>query len=73
MLGLYQGQYPDHQFVLAEYFGYHEKLQLILNERVREAIEGSSSGEVDLVRYEKYADENGHHHGHTHHHVHEHQ
>ena len=84
MLGGYQEQYPDHQFVLAEYFGYHEKLQLILKERVREAIEGRSSGEMDIVRYQKHAEENGHHHhhhhhghdhhhGHTHHHVHEHQ
>ena len=38
MLTGYQEQYPEYEFVLAEYFGYHPKLQTILKERVREAM-----------------------------------
>ena len=74
MLDRYQVQYPEHQFVLAHYFGYHPKLQLILKERVLEAIEGRSSGEIDLEKYRMNAEAHGHHHhhGHEHHHDHHH-
>lgn len=74
MLFRFQEQYPEHQFVLAKYFGYHPKLQWILNDRVIEAIEGRSSGEADLEKYLLYAEEHSHlhHHGYEHHHGHEH-
>lgn len=76
MLERYQEQYPSHQFVLAQYFGYHPKLQLILKERIAEAIDGNSSGESDLIKYMEFAEQHSHdhkhhhdhHHGHVHHH-----
>lgn len=69
MLSDYQEQYPEQEFVLAEYFGYHPKLQTILKERVTEASEGKSTGNQDLENYRLYAEENGHaHHDHDHHH-----
>ena len=70
MLSGYQEKYPEHEFVLAEYFGYHPKLQTILKERVREASEGRSSGNQDLENYRLYAEEHGH--AHHHHHDHDH-
>jgi sirohydrochlorin cobaltochelatase len=72
MLSDYQEKYPDHEFVLAEYFGYHPKLQTILKARVREAIEGRSSGNQDLENYRLYAEKHGHAHHHHHEHDHEH-
>src|SRR3954466_3884824 len=74
MLSGYQEKYPEHEFVLAEYFGYHPKLQTILKERVREASEGRSSGNQDLENYRLYAEKHGHahHHHHDHHHDHGH-
>lgn len=78
MLFDYQEKYPEHEFVLAEYFGYHPKLQTILKERVIEASEGRSSGNQDLENYRLYAEEHGHahhhhEHEHDHHHHHEHE
>ena len=70
MVSNYQVQYPEHEFVLAEYFGYHPKLQTILKERVTEASEGRSSGNQDLENYRLYAEEHGHAH---HHHDHDHE
>lgn len=70
MLSGYQEKYPEHEFVLADYFGYHSKLQTILKERVTEASEGKSSGNQDLENYRLYAEEHGH--AHHHHHDHEH-
>ena len=73
MVSNYQVQYPEHEFVLAEYFGYHPKLQTILKERVMEAIEGKSSGNQDLENYRLYVEEHGHaHHNHDHDHEHHH-
>src|SRR3954454_16965737 len=71
----YQEKYPEHEFILAEYFGYHPKLQTILKERVTEASEGKSSGARDLENYRLYAAEHGHahhHHQHDHDHCHHH-
>lgn len=72
MVSNYQQQYPEHEFVLADYFGFHSKLQTILKERVTEAMEGKSSGARDLENYRLYVEEHGHahhhHHDHDHHH-----
>lgn len=70
MVSNYQERYPEHEFVLAKYFGYHTKLQTILKERVTEAIEGKSSGARDLENYRLFAKEHGH--AHHHHHDHDH-
>lgn len=72
MLTGYQDQYPEHEFVLAKYFGYHPTLQTILKERVIEASEGRSSGTRDLENYRKHVEEHGHAHHHHHHHDHDH-
>ncbi|MEJ9232720.1 sirohydrochlorin chelatase [Peribacillus butanolivorans] len=72
MLTGYQDQYPEHEFVLAKYFGYHPTLQTILKERVIEASEGRSSGTRDLENYRKHVEEHGHAHHHHHHHHHDH-
>nr|WP_295970002.1 sirohydrochlorin chelatase [uncultured Bacillus sp.] len=74
MLERYQKQFPEHEFVLAKYFGYHPKLQSILKERVTEALEGRSSGEEDLENYLRFVQAHGHvhHHEHVHHHPHGH-
>ncbi|WP_338450755.1 sirohydrochlorin chelatase [Niallia oryzisoli] len=70
MLSQYKEKYPEHEFSIAGYFGYHDKLQTILKERVKEADEGNSKGEQDLENYVLYAEKHGHHH---HHHEHEHE
>ncbi|MDQ0216922.1 sirohydrochlorin chelatase [Peribacillus cavernae] len=72
MLAGYQEQNPEHEFVLAEYFGYHPTLQTILKERVIEASEGRSSGARDLENYRRYVAEHGHAHHHHHDHDHDH-
>ncbi|MGG3889393.1 sirohydrochlorin chelatase [Metabacillus fastidiosus] len=71
MLADYQEQYSEHEFVLADYFGYHSELQTILKERVQEAINGKSNGAATLENYRLYVEEHGHAH-HHHHHDHDH-
>lgn len=71
----YKEQYPEHEFMLANYFGYHPKLQTILKERTQQAMEGTSRGTQDLENYRLYVEEHGHahhhhHHDHDHHHHH---
>lgn len=57
-------EYPGIDIELANYFGYHSKLQTILKERVIEAMEGKSTGAQDLENYLLYVEEHGpaHHH-----------
>ena len=70
MLAGYKERYSKHEFSIAQYFGYHEKLQTILKERVKEADEGRSTGNQDIENYALYADKHGH--AHHHHHDHDH-
>ncbi|MBM4762985.1 sirohydrochlorin chelatase [Bacillus sp. B15-48] len=72
MVAEYEKKYPEHEFVLAKYFGYHSKLQTILKDRVAGAIEGKSSGAMDLENYRLHVEEHGHHHHHHHHDHHHH-
>lgn len=85
MLLQFSEKYPDQEFVLADYFGFHPNLQLILRERALEAIEGETRMNCDMCQYRLAAmehidhhhhhdDEHGHHHhhGHDHHHDHDH-
>ncbi|WP_071396473.1 sirohydrochlorin chelatase [Bacillus tuaregi] len=72
MQAAYKEKYPEHEFTIAGYFGYHEKLQTILKERVQEAAEGRSRGKQDLENYVLYAEKHGHDHHHHHHHDHGH-
>lgn len=61
-------QHPQVEIEIASYFGYHEKLQHILIERVEQAMNGTSTGMQDLENYRIYAKENGPVHHHHHHH-----
>lgn len=74
MLSYYQEKYPECEFVLADYFGYHPTLQTVLKDRIKETIEGRSNGNRDLDHFRQYAGEHdhAHHHDHGDHHDHEH-
>ncbi|KEF38959.1 hypothetical protein M670_01776 [Schinkia azotoformans MEV2011] len=64
----YKERYKDHQFALAEYFGFHEKLQVILMDRVQEALAGDVKMNCDTCQYRiGVAESIGHHHHHHHH------
>lgn len=63
--------YPDCDIQIANYFGYHERLQNVLLERIEQAINGTSTGMQDLEDYRAYAAVHGHAH-HHHHHDHDH-
>ncbi|OIK09225.1 sirohydrochlorin chelatase [Bacillus sp. MUM 116] len=70
MMVLFQQQYPDVEFKLGGYFGYHPKLQTILVERVEEAFQGEVKMNCDTCQYRLDAMEHVHHH---HHHDHDHE
>lgn len=57
-------KYPGIEIELAHYFGYHPKLQMVIKERVMEALEGKSTGNRDLENYREYVEKYGpaHHH-----------
>lgn len=59
MLETYKDSYPTHEFVLAQYFGYHPKLQEVLKQRALDAVEGRSTGEQDMENYRAYIAEHG--------------
>lgn len=73
MIHEFKRQYPEIDFVLAEYFGFHEKLEEILLDRVAEALQGEVKMNCDTCVYRIDAMEFiGHHHHHDHDHDHEH-
>ncbi|ARU61490.1 sirohydrochlorin chelatase [Tumebacillus avium] len=75
MTGEFSKAYPDVQFVLAEYFGFHDNLVTILRERAVEAANGETKMNCDLCKYRLAAMEDHHHHhhhDHDHHHEHDH-
>ncbi|MEG0439762.1 MAG: CbiX/SirB N-terminal domain-containing protein [Solibacillus sp.] len=57
-------QYPDIDITIANYFGYHPKLQNVLLERLQQTIDGTSTGMQDLENFRKYVEENGYEHHH---------
>ncbi|ODV56887.1 sirohydrochlorin chelatase [Lysinibacillus fusiformis] len=73
-------QFPACEIQIANYFGYHERLQNVLLERIEQAVNGTSTGMKDLEDYRAYAAVHGHahhhhhdhDHGHDHHHNHDH-
>lgn len=72
----FQGKYPECEIDLADYFGYHPKLQTVLQDRVAEALEGEVKMNCDTCQYRIAAMEHiehHHDHDHDHHHSHEHQ
>lgn len=62
-------QYPEQQFVLADYFGFHPNLRHILLERAHEAAQDESIMNFDLYNFDNH---NHHHHHHDHDHDHHH-
>ncbi|TYP71336.1 sirohydrochlorin chelatase [Paenibacillus methanolicus] len=79
MLEGLKARYPEHDFTLARYFGFHPTLQTILLERAREALGEEVKMNCDMCQYRlAAAAEHGHHHhhhddgGHHHHHDHDH-
>jgi sirohydrochlorin cobaltochelatase len=69
MMNLFQTQYSAIEFKLADYFGYHPKLQTILTERVEEALRDEVKMNCDTCQYRLNVMEHIHHH---HHHDHDH-
>ena len=73
MMLQFQQQFFNVEFKLADYFGYHPKLQNILIERVEEALRDEVKMNCDTCQYRLNVMEHvHHHHDHDHHHHHEH-
>jgi sirohydrochlorin cobaltochelatase len=78
MLSSYAERYPEQQFALADYFGFHPGLRHILQERALEAVQGETRMNCDMCQYRLAAmehidhhhhhDDDHHHHGHDHDH-----
>ncbi|TGV05379.1 sirohydrochlorin chelatase, partial [Mesorhizobium sp. M00.F.Ca.ET.186.01.1.1] len=74
----FRAQYPDAQFEMAEYFGFHPLLKEVLKDRVEEALHGEVKLNCDTCQYRlaamEHIDHHHHHHdddhGHGHHHHH---
>ncbi|RNB52851.1 sirohydrochlorin chelatase [Brevibacillus gelatini] len=75
----FRQQYPEAQFELAEYFGFHPLLKKVIKDRIEEALHGEVKLNCDTCQYRLAAMEHiGHHHhhhhddehGHGHHHHH---
>lgn len=62
----FQEQYSSVEIDIAEYFGYHPRLQTILIERMNQALDGTSTGMQDLENFRIYAEEHGYEHHHHH-------
>ena len=73
MMEDFRQDYPEHEFQLAQYFGYHVKLQTIIKDRIEEAIQGEVKMNCDTCQYRIDAMEHiEHHHHHDHDHGHDH-
>lgn len=59
-------RYPDVQFLLAEYFGFHPTLKTIVLDRLEEALGQTVSMNCDLCQYRLHIAEHHHHHHHHH-------
>ncbi|MGA4515774.1 CbiX/SirB N-terminal domain-containing protein [Solibacillus silvestris] len=66
MVQQFTEQYEDVDFLLANYFGYHPNLKKVLLERMDQALDGTSTGMIDLENFRKYAEEHGYEHHHHH-------
>jgi sirohydrochlorin cobaltochelatase len=65
--------YPEHEFKLAGYFGFHDRLKTIIEDRINEALEGEVKMNCDTCQYRLAAMEHiDHHHHHDHEHGHHH-
>ena len=66
MVQQFTEQFEDVDFLLANYFGYHPNLKKVLLERMDQALDGTSTGMIDLENFRKYAEEHGYEHHHHH-------
>ncbi|MBB3869053.1 sirohydrochlorin chelatase [Parageobacillus toebii NBRC 107807] len=60
-------QYPQVDFALAGYFGFHPKLKTIVLDRLEEALGKAVMMNCDMCQYRLHAAEHHHHHHHHHH------
>ncbi|WP_017727723.1 sirohydrochlorin chelatase [Halalkalibacterium ligniniphilum] len=72
MIVEFEAEYPGCEFKLAEYFGFHTKLQTILLDRIHEALQENVKMNCDTCQYRIAAMEHIDHHHHDHHHHHHH-
>ncbi|MFC0471953.1 sirohydrochlorin chelatase [Halalkalibacter kiskunsagensis] len=73
MLGDFERDYPEIEFKLAGYFGFHTRLQTIIQDRIEETIQGDVKMNCDICQYRIAAMEHiDHHHHHDHDHDHHH-
>lgn len=72
MISGFEQKYPNCEFALAGYFGFHNKLQQIIIDRVFEALIGEVKMNCDTCQYRIGVMEHIGHHHHDHHHHHEH-
>ncbi len=69
----FRERYPDADFTLAHYFGYHHLLREVFKDRVQETLLGEVKMNCDTCQYRISAMEHmDHHHHHDHEHDHEH-
>jgi sirohydrochlorin cobaltochelatase len=62
----FSGRYPQIQFALAGYFGFHPKLQTIVLDRLEEALGQTVKMNCDLCQYRLHMADHHHHHHHHH-------
>ena len=70
-LDVFRTQFPELSFALADYFGFHPKLKVIVADRIDEALGGKSLMNCDTCQYRFEAGVHHHHH-HDHDHDHDH-
>lgn len=78
MVVQYGLKYPEVEFKLAEYFGFHKKLETILIDRAKEALQDEVKmncdtcqyrlGVMEHIQHHHHDHDHGHHHDHEHHH-----
>ncbi|RBW67889.1 sirohydrochlorin chelatase [Bacillus taeanensis] len=76
MIETFEQEHPGIEFKLAGYFGFHPRLQTIIKDRIKEALQGDVKMNCDTCVYRIEAMEHidhHHHHDHDHHHDHEHE
>lgn len=72
MIEQFRLEYPEIEFQLAGYFGFHSRLQTILKDRAEEALQDEVKMNCDTCQYRLGVMEHIHHHHHDHDHDHHH-
>ena len=74
MIEDFSQEHRDVEFLLAGYFGFHQRLQKIIKDRIGEALEGEVKMNCDTCQYRiaamEHIDHHHYHHDHDHHHEH---